>query len=177
MKKVLLDPGHSSKKPGAIGKNPVVKEEQLNLFQAQVLREELEKLGIQADIVDPIEDNLTLIGATSKDYDGFFSLHLNAFDKKEHYCCFVAHNLVAKRSSLALAQAADKRVSRAMGARAFGNVYRASLRVLKAAELVCKGPCVLSELEFVDDEVDYGAIQERLQKGLKEYAKVISEFL
>lgn len=177
LKRVLLDPGHSEKRTGCRGKNPAIHEEALNRFQAEVLKEELAALGVAADIIDTEEDDLTAIGLASKGYDGFFSLHLNAYDGREHYTCFMVHNTQGSPLSNQLAKEADTIVSSAMQNKPYGGPYSAGLSVLRAAEGVCHGPCVLSELEFLDDETEEGPIKERLKAGLKAYASVIVKYL
>ena len=66
MKRVLLDPGHSTRHPGATGVDPSIHEEDYNQLQANTIRERLEG-RIVCDIYNPIEDDLWDIGARAKE--------------------------------------------------------------------------------------------------------------
>lgn len=185
-KRVLLDPGHSEKRLGARGKSADVQEEDLNRYQAEVLKKELEALGIQADIFDPIEDDLWAIGKKAQGYDCFISLHLNAYSKKEHYTCCMVHPKYQAPTSMSakIASRFANVVAAAIGNPVFSGspgypsgVMATGLSVLSgAANTNC--PCFfLSELEFVDDETETAGIKLRIEKGLKAGAKVIADFL
>lgn len=174
MFKVLLDPGHSNKKPGARGKNPAVKEEELNLYQAEVLKGLLASLGIQADIADNPQDDLAAIGAAAKGYDMFISLHLNAANQKEHYTCAIVHESV-KPSELSsqfaslIAQVAAKAIANPVYSGDKGypvGVMARKLKVLKAAMDSGCPVVFLLETEFIDDEVETEGIKARLTKAM-----------
>lgn len=185
-KRVLLDPGHSDMKPGARGKNRAIKEEDLNRFQALVLKEELEKLGIEADIYDPLDDNLTDIGLKANNYGAFVSLHLNAHDGKEHYTCAIVHKDYQSPSCVSALVASEwaQAVANAIGNPCFSGspgyprgVLAAKMRVLSA---VAKTNCpisFISEAEFIDDETEESAIRERLKKAMTAGARVLAKYL
>lgn len=185
-KKVLIDPGHSDKHPGARGKNPAVKEEVLNRYQAQLLKEELEKLGISATIYDPIDDDLDAIGLKAQGYDAFVSLHLNAFNGKEHYTCAMVHPEFQKPSSLSVKVASEwaQAIAEAIGNPCFRGtegypkgVYATGLKVLRAAAKTDCPIFFLSEAEFIDDETEETAIRERLKKAMAAGARVLAKHL
>lgn len=183
-RKILIDPGHSDSHTGARGKNPAVKEEVLNRFQAQCLKMYVEALGIQADVYDPIGDDLFDIGSHAKGYDLFISLHLNACDGKEHYTCAMVHKKYAKIASTAFASKWAITMANALGYPVFGGtqgypkgVMAAGLGVLNGAENSGCPICILSELEFVDDEVEDTKIKDRINTAMKAGAKLIAETL
>ncbi|MEM4166610.1 MAG: glucosaminidase domain-containing protein [Candidatus Bilamarchaeaceae archaeon] len=185
-KKVLIDPGHSDKHPGARGKNPSVKEEVLNRFQAQLLKEELEKLGISATIYDPVDDDLDAIGLKAQGYDAFISLHLNAFNNKEHYTCAMIHPEFQKPSSLSVKVASEwaQAIAEAIGNPCFRGtegypkgVYATGLKVLRAAAKTDCPIFFLSEAEFIDDEIEESGIRERLKKAMKAGAGILAKYL
>jgi hypothetical protein len=161
-----------------------VQEEDLNRFQAQVMKEELEKLGIASDIYDPLEDDLYEIGSKAKGYDFFLSLHLNASKGKEFYTCAMVHSKYAKKASIYVASKFAIETAKAIGNNVFSGtvgyprgVMAAGLSVLNAAERSGCPCCILSELEFVDDEISNEPIKERIKKGMKAGAKVIYDYL
>lgn len=184
MFKVLLDPGHSVEKPGAKGKNPEIKEENLNLFQAEVLRGYLTSLGITVHIVDDPKDDLASIGAKAKGYDMFISLHLNAANGKEHYTCAIVHDSV-KPSDLSASFACNWA---SVAAKAIGNklysgdkgypqgVMAKKLKVLKAAMDAGCPVVFTSEIEFIDDETDIEALKARLTKALRACGQMVHKY-
>lgn len=185
-KKVLLDPGHSERHTGARGLNSSVQEEDLNRYQAELMKKELAALGVQADIIDPIDDDLFAIGAASKGYDAFLSLHLNAYSNKEHYTCTMCHSSRQKptdKSALVASKFAQA-VAAAIGNPCFSGtagwpkgVMATGLSVLSGAASVSCPIFFLSELEFVDDETETGPIKTRIEKGIKAGAKVLADAL
>jgi len=183
-KKVLLDPGHSDKKPGARGKNPAIKEEVLNRYQAQLLKKNLEDLGIRADIIDPPDDNLYQIGLSSRGYDAFISLHLNSFSGKEHYTCTMCHAIKQSPNSKSakVASKAAQAIAKSINNKLFSGtknwpvgVMAASLGVLSGAVDARCPVAILTEAEFIDDEVEETGIRARLVKAMQALAKVIAE--
>jgi N-acetylmuramoyl-L-alanine amidase len=183
-KRVLLDPGHCEGKVGARGKNSSVQEEDLNRFQAEVLKAELESLGVSADIYDPVVDDLIAIGKKAQGYDAFVSLHLNAYDGREHYTCSMCHATLQSASSKAakVASAWSQTIASAIGHPCFEGssgwpkgVMAAGLSVLNGASQTDCPVFFLSELEFCDDETNPDGIKERIRTGLKAGAKVLAD--
>ena len=185
-KKVLLDPGHSSSRPGARSNNGIVKEELLNVIQATVIQEQLKLVGIASDIYNPDPDNLTDVGNHAKGYDAFIALHHNSYDGSGNasggpYCCvMVLPEGRCKTSSKILAGKISESISVAIGVPNFGGtdgekgVYHAGLSVLNAAEPVCTGPCVLVESYFLNGIKDMATATEKSTIAAKAIAKAIA---
>jgi N-acetylmuramoyl-L-alanine amidase len=185
-KRVLLDPGHSESHTGARGKNSSVQEEDLNRFQAELMKAELALLGVQADIIDPLDDDLFAIGAASKGYDAFLSLHLNAYANKEFYTCTMCHpsRQTPGSKSAKVASEFAQAVAAAIGNPCFSGtagwpkgVMATGLSVLSGAASVNCPIFFLSELEFIDDETTDAGIKERIKKGIKAGAAVLAKAL
>lgn len=180
-RRILLNPGHSElHRTGCRSKDGILKEEELNKWQAIVLKQALAQHDIDADIYAPKEtDDLSNVGEAAKGYNAFVSLHLNASNHVDHYCCVMVHATEASQSSIRLAEAVTKRCAAAMGSKAFEGAYKNGLSVLRAAEAACQGPCILTELLFLDayEGKDIDAIQNRLTVGLKELAATLNEHL
>jgi hypothetical protein len=183
MADVLIDPGHSESEPGARGKNPSVQEENLNRFQAEVLKKELAALGVSADIHDPLTDDLHAIGMQAKDYKAFISLHLNAYSGKEHYTCAMCNKNRQTPSSASAKLASEwaQATAKAIGNKIFGGTEGWPVGVMAAGLGVLSGAAdsgvplfFLSELEFVDDETEEGPIKARIEKGIKAGAAVLA---
>jgi N-acetylmuramoyl-L-alanine amidase len=180
-RRVLIDPGHSEKEPGARGLNSGVQEEDMNRFQAQILKRELARYGILGDIVDPEVDDLYAIGQKAKGYDAFQSLHLNAYKNKEFYTCVMVHPKYdgpASASAKFASQAAIV-MSAATGNPLFSGtagypkgVMAVGLSVLSGAVSVGVPLRCLSEAEFIDDESGVDALKVRLEKYMVALAKV-----
>ncbi len=182
-KRGLIDPGHSESSPGARGKNSSVQEEDLNRYQAEVLQAELKKLGIEADIYDPANDDLVAIGKKAQGYAFFVSLHLNAYDNKEHYTCTMCHSKLQSPSSRSAkaASAFAQAVAGAIGNPCFGGspgwpkgVMAAGLSVLNGASQTNCPIAFLSELEFCDDETSPDGLKERIRKGMAAGARALA---
>ena len=182
-KRVLIDPGHSDKKSGAVGSNTLIKEWEANCYQAKILKEELAKLKVDADIYDPSADDLYEIGAKAKGYDAFISLHLNAFDKKEHYTCTMVHPKYqpADCKSAKVASLWAQAVAAAIKNPCFEGtspypkgVMATRLSVLNAAANSGCKIAFLSEAEFIDDEINFEALKARLVLAMKAGATVLA---
>jgi len=183
-KRILLDPGHSKRLPGATGKSSLVREEVLNMYQAQCLKMYLEVLGHTCDIYDPQEDDLYEIGSRARGYDMFISLHLNACDGREHYTCAMVHKKYSKIASAEFASKWAIKMAEAIGNPVFSGspgypkgVMAAGLGVLNGAENSGCPICILSELEFMDDETSDGPIKARIEKAMQAGAKLIADVL
>lgn len=185
-KKVLIDPGHSDRYPGAVGKTSKVKEEVLNRFQAECLQKELAARGVKADIYDPPNDDLSDIGRHAQGYDAFVSLHLNAYANKEYYTCAMCHPSVQSPLSKSAKVASEwaQAIATSNGEACFSGspgwpkgVMAVGLGVLRGASQTNCPIFFLSEAEFVDDESDDVAIKVRLTKALAAGADVLVKYL
>ena len=164
MLKILLDPGHSLSKGGAISKhNPKIKEENLNILQAKTIQKLLhDKYTIM--IYNPDNDDLIDIGVHAVNYDAFISLHLNAADgKKDYYTLTLIHEKYAKESSKKLAAKISQYVGKQLSLPLYQTtgIKTGGLAVLSVAERHCKGPCVLCEAFFMDCYDDLQKVEER----------------
>ncbi len=106
VKRIVIDPGHGGKDPGAIGRHGL-KEKDVTLRIAKMLGMELEK-KLDADIVYtrkndvfiPLEERTAI--ANSKDADLFVSIHVNASPRSaasgvETYILNISHDDEAMR--------------------------------------------------------------------------------
>jgi N-acetylmuramoyl-L-alanine amidase len=181
--KVLLNPGHYEKAQGASGKNKTIHEWDLNVFQANFLQKELIALGIETDIVNQTNSDLYAIGQKADGYNIFWSLHLNASDGQEHYGCTMVHNtkgsVLSKKfgSLIALAMTGAIGSKCFQGTTTYKGVMEAGLSVLSGAEDTSCEICILSELEFIDDEIETTGLKHRIEVGLKAAALATSSFL
>ncbi|MBN3038222.1 MAG: N-acetylmuramoyl-L-alanine amidase [Candidatus Omnitrophica bacterium] len=85
IKKVVIDPGHGGKDPGAIGRGGLM-EKDVVLVIAKNLKRKMEKAGIEV-IMTRESDRFVSLGerarfANSKDVDFFISIHANASRSK-----------------------------------------------------------------------------------------------
>lgn len=151
---ILFDPGHSTRREGAVSALGIG-EHELNLIQCRAAYRVLKSKGFELVIYDPANDNLLDIGKLSKKYDGFISLHLNASDNPEaQYSAVCVHETKAKPSSKALGIRIVKELVTQMHYKPYvgpfgpGLMYL-PLKVLSAAENACMGPCVLVEAFFI----------------------------
>lgn len=148
LKRILLDPGHSLKEPGARSNDGTAKEEDLNLLQAELIAKAL--MGrAKVDIYNPPEDSLQDIGNHSAGYDMFISLHNNSYDGYADPGTEVFVYPTAKQSSRELADAFVDAISFALGSTNRG-MKEMNLAVLRMAEVICGGPCVLVESFFLN---------------------------
>jgi N-acetylmuramoyl-L-alanine amidase len=145
---VLIDPGHSPIHPGTAAKDGTP-EYDMNLLQAKIVKAELDKANIPADIFDPAGDPLSLIGQKAAGYSMFLSLHHNATDRKPHYTCVMVHPTKAKPKSIAFAKKLSTAVANAIGQKDFG-VMKNSVTVLSTSENTNCPICVLCESYFLD---------------------------
>lgn len=183
--KLLLSVGHSERVTGASGKNKSIKEYTLNRYQVDCLQYELRQYGILADITDRPDDDLIQTGNAAKGYDAFIEKHLNASDGREHYTAVMVHKSFESRNSASsrLAHALAVAVSNAIKNPLFSGssgypsgVMAAGLSVLRAAANAGCPVRVLTENEFIDDEISDTGIKERIRLAAKAEAKVIFEF-
>lgn len=104
--KIVIDPGHGGKDPGAIGKGGL-KEKDITLKLSKMLREKLSsKLGSKiimtrdTDVFIPLEERTAI--ANKHDADLFVSIHINASPKRttsgiETYILNISNDEEAKR--------------------------------------------------------------------------------
>lgn len=148
LKRILLDPGHSLKEPGARSRDGTAKEEDLNLLQAELVAKNL--MGkAKVDIYNPPVDSLQDIGNHAAGYDIFVSFHHNSYDGYSDPGTEVLIVPTAKTASKELAHRLVVEISEALGSTVRG-VKEMNLAVLRTAEVVCEGPCVLIESFFLN---------------------------
>ncbi|MDO3376700.1 N-acetylmuramoyl-L-alanine amidase [Geoalkalibacter halelectricus] len=89
LRRIVVDPGHGGKDPGAVGPNGVL-EKDVNLALAKVLKQHLEKeLGVEViltrdrDIYLPLQERTAI--ANRAEADLFISLHANASHDRRAY--------------------------------------------------------------------------------------------
>jgi N-acetylmuramoyl-L-alanine amidase len=148
-RRVLLDPGHSNKEPGARSNDGTAKEEALTLLQAQIVRDALEKAGFDAFITNPEVDDIEKIGDSAKGYDLFLSLHLNSYDGDSDPGTevFVVRN--PTYADFAAAKAVCNSICNALKTTNRG-VKEKNFTVIRAAGEVCFGPVMLVESFFLN---------------------------
>lgn len=156
---VLIDPGHSPIHSGTDAKDGTP-EYEMNLLQAKIVKAELDKASISAEIFDPASDPRDLIGQKAADHSMFLSLHHNATDRKPHYTCVMVHPTKAKPKSIAFAKKLSTSVANAIGQRDFG-VMENGVTVLSESEDTNCPICVLCESYFLD-AIDTRAEAEKL---------------
>lgn len=174
MKRILLDPGHSSDEPGARSRDGTAKEEDLNLLQAELVAKAL--MGkAKVDIYNPAVDSLRDIGNHAADYDMFISFHHNSYDGYSDPGTEVLISPTAKLASVELADKMVKAISSALGSADRGVLER-NLGVLRTAEVVCAGPCILIESFFLNP---YGHETAKIRsvKAAEAIASCLSEML
>lgn len=146
----LLDPGHSEKHTGARSTDDSVEEENLTVYQADLLKQELASSGIDSDIVNPLGDDLAEIGYMAEKYDFLVSLHFNSYQGySDPGHEVLVDNDKGSPESVHLAQLICEELTKALGSTNRG-VKRQGLMVLDRAEQVCRGPCVLVESFFLN---------------------------
>ena len=104
--RIVLDPGHGGKDPGAIGKNGLM-EKDVTLKLARMLREKLTEdagakiiLTRDSDVFIPLEERTAI--ANSQEADLFVSIHINAAPRRtasgiETYILSLSNNEEARR--------------------------------------------------------------------------------
>jgi N-acetylmuramoyl-L-alanine amidase len=147
--RVLLDPGHSRKEPGARSNDGTAKEEELNLLQAEIIQNELTGLGISCDIYDPQVDDLVAIGKRASGYDLFLSLHHNSYDGATDPGAEVFVLPGADQRNRLFAKVILDGIVAATGATNRG-VKESSWLVTRTADQYCKGPALLIESYFLN---------------------------
>lgn len=145
---VLIDPGHSPIHQGTDAKDGTP-EYDINLLQAKIVKAELDKANITAEIFDPERDRRDLIGQRAAGHSMFLSLHHNATNRKPHYTCVMVHPTKAKPQSIAFAKKLSTAVANAIGQKDFG-VMKEGVTVLSESEDTNCPICVLCESYFLD---------------------------
>jgi N-acetylmuramoyl-L-alanine amidase len=145
--RILLDPGHSEQKVGARGNDPKVEEEDLNRLEAETIKANL-GAHVEADIWDPLVDDLVAIGKKAADYDAFISCHKNKYAGNEDpgselFIC------LGDTKSRAFADAILGAICAALGTK-YRGVKEKNFTVIHTARQYCRGPVVLVESFFVN---------------------------
>lgn len=149
--KIFLDPGHSTKIPGARSNNGTVKEEQVNMLQANIIKRELEKTGCFAcTIYDTPDDILSDIGAKAAGHDMSLHIHHNCYNgDKDPGTEVLFDNDKAETQSKDFAVLVSSAIAAALGtidrgAKPFGGT------VMDVAERQGNFPVVLIESYFLN---------------------------
>ena len=167
-KKIYIDPGHSSKDPGAVG---FVVERDLNEKTAQYMNEYLQANYECETKVCPISiDSLKTIASEANSWgaDLFVSIHNNA-GKGDGW-----EGLVYASNRKSMGQIFEKYIV-AAGQNSRGVKYRPELTVLDATNM----PAIINEGAFVDNQNDIKDWDEdaELKKLGEAYAKAAAEYL
>ena len=173
--RIVIDPGHGGKDPGAIAVNRLY-EKEVNLDVAGMLSRELEISGHTVSMTRStdrfVELDDRVLFSNSRRADLFVSIHADAAPNRsaQGFTVYVARQ--ASRESVAAAEAIRRRLS-ATGAQDRG-VRRADFRVLKKT----RSPAVLVELGFLSNaeearrlaRVDYRRqLTDAIREGIDDY--------
>jgi N-acetylmuramoyl-L-alanine amidase len=148
---VLLDPGHSKSKPGASSNDGTAKEYELNVLQANIIKEILTQHGgFDVEIFNPDPDNLTEVGKRAKGKKLVIHLHHNKFSGNTDPGTEVLYdNDKAQPESKALALMMSQEISKALGSINRG-AKPFSGTVMDVAEQQGNFPVVLTESYFLN---------------------------
>lgn len=189
--KILLAPGHSTRKGGYPGRNGKYSEHDCTVKISRMAAEGLRKLGFWVTIYDPEYDNLRLDGQQAHGHDAYIAPHLNAYDaddEDEYTCCLVHPK--GKAESWQLANSIAVKTHEALKtvlpkARLFSpssdhpGVYPRGVTVLREAEKATTGtpvPCVLPESFFLDAYSDPNKVKLLCEKAAIGIVNGISEY-
>lgn len=167
-KKIYIDPGHSSKDPGAVG---YVVERDLNEKVAKFMNEHLQATYVCQTKVDPVTNNsLSAVTSAANKWKAnlLVSIHFNAGGGDGYEA------LVYGKNRKTLGQIFEKYV-KAAGQNSRGVKYRPGLAVLRLSNM----PAILNEGAFVDNKKDIQDWDEdhELKKLGIAYAEAAAEFL
>lgn len=167
-KRIFIDPGHSSKDPGAV---KYAVERDLNEKVAKFMNEHLLATYVCETKVDPVTNNsLNAVASAANKWkaDLFVSIHFNAGGGDGYEA------LVYSSKNKALGQIFEKHV-KAAGQNSRGVKLRPELAVLRLTNM----PAVLNEGAFVDNKKDIQDWNEdhELKKLGIAYANAAAEFL
>jgi N-acetylmuramoyl-L-alanine amidase len=190
-RRILLAPGHSSKRGGYPGRNGVYSEHDCTVMIAEMAKEGLAKLGFHANIYDPAIDNLRLDGQQAHDHDAYIAPHLNAYDADDddEYSCVLVHpkgkpesfqlaNSIAVKTHEALKTVNPKSKLFSPSSKHPG-VYFRGVTVLSESERVTARsgvPCVLPESFFLDAYSDPDKVKLLCEKAAIGIANGVSEY-
>lgn len=176
--KILLDPGHSERAPGAYGKGPNPPQEyEMNLLQARILADRFRAAGATVLIVDPDPDNLEQVALRANGMDLYIALHHNAANANgidegtETHIHPLANNECAK-----LALRINTAVVKALGTKDRG-VKRTAYTVLSVStkQTNCKLN-ILTESYFIDDYSDKETTITRSRKAAHAIGQAVEDY-
>jgi len=177
--KILIDPGHGGKDPGAVVKG--IREADCNWVWGLSLKEYLKTLyKFQVDLTRwKEEDNPTLEqrGKKAKGYNAFISIHCNAAANPNATGMQIYYR--PSPPSISFATLLEKKLKPLWKVNAYPDtiLYKSGLGVLRASAVYC--PAVLIELGFLTNPSERLLLittAERL-KRCQEIAKAISEII
>jgi N-acetylmuramoyl-L-alanine amidase len=163
-KKILLNPGHSASSPGADGLSSSVHEEVQNLLAANIMASDLRAAGHTVDIFRSESNDLQAVGDKAKGYDAAYSLHHNAFDKKEHYVWIFGPSGEANQASKDLGAKITAAIGKALNL-ADNGMEKSGYTVPNLFAKNCKGPSGLIEFYFIDAYGDLNVVNDRTTKA------------
>lgn len=170
VKTIYIEPGHSKSKPGAQSLG-AVNEYEMNELAAKIMIEMIQAAGHKTKTLNPDPDNLETVGYGAKGCDAAFSIHHNAYDKKEHYarCYFSKY---PKAISVDLGNKIGDAMAKALGLSEVNN-ENSGFTVPSIFNEVCNGPSMLLELYFIDAYSDRAVIVDRTTRAAKAAATEI----
>jgi N-acetylmuramoyl-L-alanine amidase len=173
-KRIYLDPGHSRSRPGADGTTNAVHEEIQNEIAADVMARDLRAAGHEVVLYNPDPDNLEDVGSHAAGFDSAWSLHHNAFDRKEHYVCVFGSKQPSAESKK-LGGMICEAISKAINLKSEG-VKPSGYTVPNLFSQVCKGPSGLIEFYFIDAYGDSEIVKDRTTRAAKAAAQAIIDY-
>ena len=188
-KRILICPGHSSKRQGYKGRNGRFSEHDCTVMISSMATVGLRNLGYHVDIYDPAVDDLKLDGAKAKGYDAYIAPHLNAYDAddEDEYTCVLVHPnrrqasiMLANSIAVKTLEALSEEVSAKMFSpnAKYPGVYFRAVTVLSHAERVTPPavPCVLPESFFLDAYSDASLVETLCEKAAIGIINGVSEY-
>lgn len=162
-KGIALNPGHFGT-VGAVGINPLITEEKCAEIQAKTVKVDLVNVGLPCTLLRQKGNDLSGLGRLAAGFDMFLSLHFNAALKKELYSAFLVGKS-PRKSSISFGKLLMKNIAEKMGYRIYnddGIMRRDNVAVLNSANLTNCPIVGLIESEFIDDEIDPVAFEQRV---------------
>lgn len=182
--KILIDPGHSSDREGALSGDRKIGEHEVNKYQADVLFSLLSP-NYYCKILDPIKDDLQAIGAQAASFDAFISLHCNSFDGRRNYTtvCIDPRYNKPTDANVRIASKAATAMASNLGIKPYAGpawplgIMPNNLVVLSAAHKAGCKICFLSEAFFIDWYFNADAIRKCSDSAMVALSQVLKKEL
>lgn len=141
---IFLDPGHSKLEPGARSNNGEAREEDLNVYAAELLAGILRAHDYSVEIYNPEVDDLDEIGERAWPHDVAISLHHNSYGGSGNpYACVMVHpatpageKQIASRLAQAIVKGTRGTIAETAifsGTNGIPGLYEANLGVISAS--------------------------------------------